>query len=67
MKIQGPINRRLTDILRDHVDVYYWHGIPVARVPAYSPSAVAEHTVALVLAVNRKIHRAWNRARSILD
>lgn len=39
------------------------HGIPVARVPAYSPHAVAEHAVALVLALNRKIHRAYNRVR----
>lgn len=35
----------------------------VARVPAYSPHAVAEHTVALILALNRKIHRAYNRVR----
>lgn len=33
-------------------------GIPVARVPAYSPYAVAEHAVALMLALNRKLHRA---------
>jgi D-lactate dehydrogenase len=39
------------------------HGITVARVPAYSPYAVAEHTVALMLAVQRKIHRASNRVR----
>jgi D-lactate dehydrogenase len=39
------------------------HGITVARVPAYSPYAVAEHTVALMLAVERKIHRASNRVR----
>jgi D-lactate dehydrogenase len=39
------------------------HGITVARVPAYSPYAVAEHTVALMLAVERKIHRAANRVR----
>jgi D-lactate dehydrogenase len=39
------------------------HEITVARVPAYSPWAVAEHAVALVLALNRKIHRAWNRVR----
>jgi lactate dehydrogenase-like 2-hydroxyacid dehydrogenase len=32
-------------------------------VPAYSPHAVAEHTVALILALNRKIHRAYNRVR----
>jgi D-lactate dehydrogenase len=38
-------------------------GITVVRVPAYSPNAVAEHTIALVLALNRKIHRAYNRVR----
>lgn len=38
-------------------------GVAVARVPAYSPNAVAEHTVALMLALNRKIHRAYNRVR----
>jgi D-lactate dehydrogenase len=38
-------------------------GLTVARVPAYSPHAVAEHTVALILALNRKIHRAFNRVR----
>lgn len=39
------------------------HGLTVARVPAYSPYAVAEHTVALILALNRKTHRAWARVR----
>lgn len=39
------------------------HGIAVARVPAYSPHAVAEHAVALMLALNRKIHRAYWRTR----
>lgn len=38
-------------------------GVKVVRVPAYSPHAVAEHTVALVLALNRKIHRAHARVR----
>ncbi len=38
-------------------------GITVARVPAYSPYAVAEHAVAMILALNRKIHRAYNRVR----
>ena len=38
-------------------------GIAVARVPAYSPHAVAEHTIALILTLNRKIHRAYNRVR----
>jgi D-lactate dehydrogenase len=38
-------------------------GIVVARVPAYSPHAVAEHTIAMMLTLNRQIHRAWNRVR----
>ena len=38
-------------------------GVTVVRVPAYSPHAVAEHTLAVVLALDRKIHRAWNRVR----
>jgi D-lactate dehydrogenase len=38
-------------------------GIEVVRVPAYSPYAVAEHTLALILALNRRIHRAYNRVR----
>jgi len=37
--------------------------IPVVRVPAYSPHAVAEHTVGLMLCLNRKIHRGYNRVR----
>lgn len=37
--------------------------IPVVRVPAYSPHAVAEHAVALMLSLNRKIHRAYWRTR----
>ncbi|MFC4656422.1 MULTISPECIES: 2-hydroxyacid dehydrogenase [Rheinheimera] len=38
-------------------------GIRVARVPAYSPEAVAEHTVAMILCLNRKLHKAYNRVR----
>lgn len=38
-------------------------GLTVTRVPAYSPFAVAEHTVALLLTLNRKLHRAYNRVR----
>jgi D-lactate dehydrogenase len=37
--------------------------IHVARVPAYSPHAVAEHAVAMVLTLNRKTHKAYNRVR----
>jgi D-lactate dehydrogenase len=39
------------------------HGIVIASVPAYSPEAVAEHTVALILSLNRNIHRAYARVR----
>ena len=39
------------------------HNIPVVRVPAYSPYAVAEHAVALILTLNRKTHKAYNRVR----
>lgn len=38
-------------------------GIRVARVPAYSPEAVAEHCVAMMLCLNRKLHKAYNRVR----
>src|SRR4029453_9694981 len=40
-------------------------GLAVTRVPAYSPYAVAEHAVALLLALNRKIPRASNRVRDL--
>lgn len=38
-------------------------GLVVARVPSYSPEAVAEHTVALIMTLNRHTHRAFNRVR----
>lgn len=38
-------------------------GMGVVRVPAYSPHAVAEHAVALILSLNRHLHRAYNRTR----
>ncbi|WP_016680433.1 2-hydroxyacid dehydrogenase, partial [Yersinia pestis] len=38
-------------------------GIQVVRVPAYSPEAVAEHTVGMMLSLNRRIHRAYQRTR----
>ncbi len=39
------------------------NNIKVVRVPAYSPHAVAEHAVALILTLNRKTHKAYNRVR----
>jgi D-lactate dehydrogenase len=39
------------------------YGIRVLRVPAYSPEAVAEHALALIFALNRKTHKAYNRVR----
>jgi len=49
----------------NHVDVAAAAvlGMTVVRVPEYSPHAVAEHAVALLLSLNRKIHRAYNRVR----
>ena len=39
------------------------YNIKVYRVPAYSPEAVAEHAIALILTLNRKTHKAYNRIR----
>ncbi|HRE56396.1 MAG TPA: NAD(P)-dependent oxidoreductase, partial [Candidatus Kapabacteria bacterium] len=39
------------------------YGLTVVRVPSYSPHAVAEHTLALILTLNRKTHKAYNRVR----
>ncbi|MPR35916.1 2-hydroxyacid dehydrogenase [Salmonirosea aquatica] len=49
----------------NHVDIDAAQelGLIVVRVPAYSPHAVAEHAVALILTLNRKIHKAYNRVR----
>lgn len=49
----------------NQVDLRHAHmlGIKVARVPAYSPHAVAEFALALIMALNRKTHRAYNRVR----
>lgn len=74
-KLDAPALRTLVDAgarviaLRsagyNHVDLAAASrlGIPVVRVPEYSPYAVAEHAVALVLTLNRKIHRAYARVR----
>ncbi len=49
----------------NHVDLVACQelGLRVGRVPAYSPHAVAEHTIALLLTLNRKLHKAYNRVR----
>ncbi|PWJ58355.1 D-lactate dehydrogenase [Dyadobacter jejuensis] len=49
----------------NNVDLEAAHrlSLPVVRVPAYSPESVAEHAVALILTLNRKTHRAYNRVR----
>ena len=49
----------------NNVDIEAAHqlGITISRVPAYSPHAVAEHAVALMLTLNRKTHKAYNRVR----
>jgi D-lactate dehydrogenase len=46
-----------------HLKTCSKNNIKVARVPEYSPYAVAEHAVALLMTLNRKIHRAFNRVR----
>lgn len=49
----------------NHVDLHAAadHGISVARVPMYSPSAISEFTVGLILTLGRQIHRAYIRVR----
>lgn len=71
----APVLERLRDggvrllLLRsagfNHVDLDAAErlGLTVLRVPAYSPHAVAEHAVGLMLTLNRKFHRAFNRVR----
>ena len=49
----------------NNVDVKRAHerGLVVVRVPAYSPYAVAEHALGLILTLNRRFHRSYNRVR----
>ena len=48
----------------DAVDLKHAKGkLRVFRVPAYSPNAVAEHAMSLLMCLNRKLHRAYNRVR----
>lgn len=74
-KVDAPALRQLSAVgvrliaLRcagyNHVDVAAAErlGIALVRVPEYSPYAVAEHAIALILTLNRKIHRAYARVR----
>ena len=48
----------------NNIDLAYAKGkLPIVRVPGYSPYSVAEHAMALLLCLNRKIHKAFNRTR----
>jgi D-lactate dehydrogenase len=74
-RINAPIIRQLTELgvkvlaLRcagfNNVDLKaaQERGLVIVRVPAYSPHAVAEHAVAMIMTLNRKIHKAYNRIR----
>ncbi|WP_018937466.1 MULTISPECIES: 2-hydroxyacid dehydrogenase [unclassified Thioalkalivibrio] len=73
------LHRRVIDGLADHgvhvvalrcsgydnldIDRARERGVRVARVPAYSPNAIAEHAVALLMTLNRRVHLAWDRTR----
>ena len=73
----APVLRKLNDLgvrylaLRsagfNHVDLKVANdmGMRIARVPDYSPAAIAEHTVALMLVLNRKLIRAHSRIRDL--
>ncbi len=73
--VQTPVLEKLSDMgvkliaLRcagfNNVDIKkaYDLGMGVVRVPAYSPYAVAEHTLGLILTLNRKFHKAFGRVR----
>ena len=61
----GVVHIALRSAGYNHVDLATASGLglSIVRVPAYSPNAVAEHTIALILAVNRHIPRAHDRVR----
>ncbi len=54
---------RCTGFNNVDLEACYKHHILVANVPHYSPYAVAEHAMALILTLNRKIHKAYNRIK----
>ena len=47
----------------NNLDLKSMGSLKAVRVPAYSPHAVAEHAMALLLTLNRKTHKAYNRTR----
>jgi len=59
----GMIALRCAGFNNVNLEATQAHQIKVARVPAYSPEAVAEHAMALILTLNRKTHKAHNRVR----
>jgi D-lactate dehydrogenase len=61
----GMVALRCAGFNNVELDVAKELGIAVSRVPSYSPHAVAEHTIALILTLNRKTHRAFNRVREL--
>ena len=65
LKRKGIVLVALRSAGYNHVDIGTANdlNLPVVRVPAYSPHAVAEHAVSLLLTLNRKTHRAFNRVR----
>jgi D-lactate dehydrogenase len=79
--VNDKLNKAAIDVLKEydvrlialrcagfnHVDVKaaLACGLPVVRVPEYSPYAVAEHAVTLLMTLNRKIHRAYTRVREL--
>lgn len=59
------VTLRCTGFNNVDVDAAKAFKLTVTRVPVYSPLAVAEHAIALLLTLNRKIHRAFNRVRKL--
>lgn len=49
----------------NNLDMASYQSLPIraARVPAYSPEAVAEHAIAMMMTLNRKLHKAYNRTK----
>jgi len=63
VKKVGIIALRCAGFNNVDVEACKQYNIKVCRVPAYSPEAVAEHALAMILTLNRKTHKAYNRVR----